>query len=356
MDSVRNNLNISELEKLCMSCGIPGFEEEPREVFIELAKQFADEIKVDVMGNCYAFINPGGSPKIMFDAHLDEVGFIIKYIDENGLVYASSVGRIDSEAASAQAVTVHGYAGNIPGCVSTRCVHLLSPEELSRSAGLSSLWIDIGASSRPEAEKYVLPGDWITWKSNFSELGGSKIYSKSLDNRASVFVLIELLRELKGYAEAEICCVASVQEELGFRGAAITSAHASPDVAIVLDTCYTTDIPGTNKKIMGEVAQGLGPVIVRGPNIDKNVGAALIKAAQGNDIPYQVQASAIATGTDANCIQISGKGVAVGLMAIPLRYMHSPVEVVSLQDLANTVRCLKAFVLQSSGAFRNRNY
>ncbi|MCR5662470.1 MAG: M20/M25/M40 family metallo-hydrolase [bacterium] len=353
MDSVRNNLNISKLKKLCMSCGIPGFEEEPRKVFIEACEPFADAISTDVMGNCYAVLNPGGSPKIMLDAHLDEVGFIVKYIDESGLVYASSAGRVDGETAAGQAVTVHGHAGDVPGCISARCVHLLSSDELSRSSGVGSLWIDIGFSCKDEAEKRVLPGDWVTWKSNFTELGDNRGCSKSLDDRAGVFILTELLRELKGKTDAEVCCVASAQEELGYRGATVAAASAAPEIAIVLDTCYTSDIPGTNKRAMGEIKLGSGPVIVRGPNIDKRISAALIKAAKDNDIPYQVQASAIATGTDANCIQISGSGVAVGLMAIPLRYMHSPVEMVSLQDLADCVRCLKAFIIQSSGNSRS---
>lgn len=323
---------------------VSGFEQPVGRIIRKRMKPFADEITTDVHGNTIVGLNPKGKPRVMLAGHYDQIGLMVRHVADEGYIYFSAVGGIDATVLPGSAVTVHSRKGPVPGVIGRKPIHLMKQEERNQAKiEFQDLWIDIGAPSKAEALKRVSIADPVTYRLGLERLGDDLIASPGLDNKVGAFVVMEALRLAK---ERRIKCalysVATVQEEIGLRGARTSCYGIDPLVGIAVDVTHATDNPGADKRIAGDIALGKGPVIDLGANINPALGELLIAAAKAEKIPYQIGAAPGATGTDANAIQISRAGVAAGLISIPNRYMHTPVEVVSLTDLENAAKLLAA--------------
>jgi endoglucanase len=288
--------------------------------------------------------NAKGSPKILLDGHSDEIGFLVRHIDDNGYLFLATSGGWDEEVMVSQRVLVHSEGGPIPGVLGKKAIHLMDPEERKKKSEVHNLWVDIGAKDGAEARRRVAIGDPVTMNAFFEQMLDGRAVAKAFDNRAGIFCVSETLRALSKKSKAATYGVSAVMEEIGLRGAVAATYNVQPDIAIAIDVTHAFDIPDANKRKGADIKLGLGPVIVRGPNINRKVFARLVEVAKKGDIPYQVAASGVGTGTDANVIQLSRGGVATGLVGVPLRYMHNPCEMLALADLENTVKLLTAFV------------
>lgn len=335
---------LNYLKTLVESHGGPGYEEPVQAVFRARVKEVCDSVSTDVLGSVIAVHNAQGSPKILLDGHSDEIGFLVRHIDDNGYLYLATSGGWDEEVMVSQRVLVHTDGGPVLGVLGKKAIHLMDPEERKKKSEIHNLWVDIGAKDGAEARERVSIGDSVTINAFFEPLLGGRAVAKSFDNRAGIFCVSETLRALGKKTRAATYGVSSVMEEIGLRGAVAATYTVQPDIAIAIDVTHAFDIPDANKRKGADIKLGLGPVIVRGPNINRKVFARLVEVAKKNEIPYQVAASGIGTGTNANVIQLSRGGVATGLVGLPLRYMHNPCEMLALSDLENAVRLLTAFV------------
>lgn len=335
---------LTYLKTLVESHGGPGYEEAVQSVFRARVKDVCDSVTTDVLGSVIAVHNAKGSPKILLDGHSDEIGFLVRHIDDNGYLYLATSGGWDEEVMVSQRVLVHTDSGSIPGVLGKKAIHLMDAEERKKKSEIHNLWVDIGAKDGAEAKKKVSIGDSVTMNAFFEEMLGDRAVAKSFDNRAGIFCVSETLRALSKKSKAATYGVSAVMEEIGLRGAVAATYSVQPDIAIAIDVTHAFDIPDANKRKGADIKLGLGPVIVRGPNINRKVFARLVEVAKKGKIPYQIAASGMGTGTDANVIQLSRGGVATGLIGLPLRYMHNPCEMLALSDLENTVKLLTAFV------------
>jgi len=319
---------------------VAGFEQPVARIIRKRMQPYADEITTDLHGNTIVALNPKGTPRVMLAGHCDQIGMMVKYITDEGYITFATVGGIDMTVLPGSRVTIHTQDGPVEGVIGRKPIHLMKQEERNAAkVELSDLWIDIGATSRKEAEKRVAIADPITYKLGLQRLGDRCITSPALDDKVGAFVVMEALRLL---ARRKIRCalyaVATVQEEIGLRGARTSAFHIDPLVGIAVDVCHASDNPGVDKKTAGEQTLGKGPVIERGANINPALCKLLIDTAKTKKIPYQLSASPGATGTDANPIQITRGSVAAALIGIPNRYMHTPVEVCHLDDLEAAAR------------------
>ncbi|MGD8352556.1 MAG: M42 family metallopeptidase, partial [Pseudomonadota bacterium] len=338
--------SVNFLRDLIAAPSPSGFEGPAQKIWMERTSPFADEVKVDVHGNTIAVVNPGGSPRIMLAGHIDEVGFMVKYISDEGFISFATIGGVDIHLAPARRVIIHAAGGPIMGVIGKKPVHLMTPEaRTSQKLEWHQLWIDIGVSDRKEAEKKVALGDPITFPDAFEVLDGNYVIGRGFDDKAGSFTVSEVVRLLKGRKiNAAVYAVATVQEELGLRGAK-TSAHGiDPEIGIATDVTFASDHPDTDKKQLGEISLGKGPVLARGPNINPKVFSRLEKLARTGKIPYQIEPAPRATGTDANVIQMTRSGVAAALVSIPNRYMHTPVEMVHLTDMENAAKLMAVYI------------
>ncbi len=330
-----------------------GFEQPVQRIIRKRMKPLADRITSDVHGNTIVALNPKGSPRVMLAGHVDQIGFMIRYITDEGYVHFGPIGGIDATVVPGLRLTVHTAKGTVEGVVGRKAVHLMKPEE--RSSGkvdLNDLWLDIGAKDKKEAEKRVAIGDPITYQLGVTALGDELLASPGMDDKTGAYVVMEALRLLKASSRRCRCAVfavSTVQEELGLRGARTSCFGLDPQVGIAVDVTHSADYPGAEKKIVGDLAVGKGPVVSIGPNINPVLGELLMKTARRKKIPYQREGEPFATGTDANAIQITRAGVAAALVSVPNRYMHTPVEVVSTADLDNAARLLAETCQQITG-------
>ena len=338
--------SLAFLQNLLHTPSPPGFERPVQDVVRSWARPLADEVRTDRHGNVIAVLHPGGQPRIMLAGHCDQIALMVQYIDDHGFLYVQPMGGWDVQVLLGQNLTVWARGGPIPGVVSRRAPHLLTNDERNKVPQFPDLWVDIGARDRKEAESLVSPGDPVTFALGFREMRNRLASAPGLDDKVGVWTVMEALRLLHGKPlQAAVYCVSTVQEELGLRGAT-TSAHGiRPAVGIAVDVCHASDTPGNDKKQLGDTRLGSGPVVFRGPNINPRVFERLEETARSREIPVQVRGAPRATGTDANAMQLSRDGVAAGLIGIPNRYMHSPVEVVCLDDLERAARLLAEFCL-----------
>ena len=335
------------LKRLTETVSPSGFEEEAVGVWKERTKNFADEVRVDVHGNGIAVLNKGMKPKVMLAGHIYEVGYMVTYIDKEGYIYFSTIGGIDPHLIPGRRIWIKTKKGKVLGVIGKKPVHLLEEEEKKKVAKIEELWIDIGRKDEKETKGTVSVGDPAVPAVGFETLNKEKVVGRGFDDKIGAFVVSETLRLLsKSKPKASIYGVATVQEEIGLRGARTSAYGISPDIGIAIDVTFATDCPGIDKKKIGDIKIGEGPVIARGPNINPKIFDLLVKTAKKQKIPYQIQGVSKATGTDANVIQLTRAGVATGLVSIPNRYMHTPVELVSLKDLENASRLLCAFILK----------
>src|SRR6266550_6424284 len=335
------------LKKLLDTPGPSGFEQLPARVWREEVTGFADEVRADVHGNSVATLNPKGKPRLMFAGHIDEIGIQITHIDDDGYLYFAGIGGWDSQVLVGQRVLLLTREGPVHGVVGKKAIHQLKKEDLERVTKVIDLWIDIGAANRSEALARVRVGDAGVIDSRVEEYPNERIVSRSLDNRIGAYVAAEALRRLASQRpkHAAVFAVASTREEIAWTGSgARTSAIGiEPDVAVVVDVTHATDYPGADKKHSGDHKLGGGVVLSRGSSVSSVVFDLLVECAEQAKIPYTIQAAPRDTGTDADAIYNAMRGIPTGLVSVPNRYMHSPNEMVALEDLDRAADLLAAF-------------
>ena len=342
------------LESLLDAAGPSGFEVRPARVWRTEAETFADSVTTDVTGNTLALLNSDGRPRVMMAGHIDEIGLQITHIDEKGILYIAGIGGWDPQVLVGQRVRIMGRSGDVMGVVGKKAIHLIKANERNKASEVGKLWVDVGVCSGEEATELGLRvGDPLVIDAQMVKLAGDRIASRAIDNRIGAYVVLEALRLLsESSPTASAVAVATVQEEIGGKsgGGASSSAFAiEPDVALVVDVTFSTDVPDVEKKELGDHSLGGGPVLSRGSAAHPVVFERLVEVAEAEGIPYTIQAQPKYTSTDADSIYLSRGGVPTGLISVPNRYMHSPNEVVSLSDLDSTARLLAAFVQGLNG-------
>ena len=327
------------LRDLLLAVGPSGHEEPAARIWRDAAAAFA-EVHTDSLGTSYARVRAAGenAPTLAVIGHIDEIGFQVTHIDEAGLLSFAIVGGFRAEVLLGQRVQIVGRDGMVPGVVSAGELgegKLKHPE----------LHIDIGAKDADEAATLVRPGDPGVWKGDPVELAGGRITSKSLDNRLGAYIALEAARRVAeaGDAVYDVVAVAAAQEEIGLHGARAAAYGLEPAIALAIDVTYATDAPGGNPKRAGKVELGSGVAITRGPVVHPRVVDLLVAAAERESIPHTFEVYSGATHTDADAVHISRSGIPTGLLSIPLRYMHSPCEVASLDDVEAVIALVVAF-------------
>ncbi len=324
-----------------------GHETRGQRVWLDYVSPFADETFSDAYGNCVAVLNQGGSPRLMLAAHADEIALAVNYIDEHGYLYVRRMGGVDAAITKAQRVVIHTAKGPVKGVVGNVAPHLTSKDNDNRKPPkIHELFIDIGAGKRSAAEKLVHIGDPITLADEFDLLRNNLAVARAFDNRIGTFAVAEalrLLKESKTRLRAEVCAVSNVQEEVGLLGARQIAYTLKPDIALVVDVTHATDYPTVSKAQHGDVKLGKGPTITHGGCNHPEVVARIEAVARTKKIPLQHEAMSSTSGTDTDVIFWTRGGIPSALISLPNRYMHSPVEVVSLADLEQIPQLLAAF-------------
>ena len=322
------------LQKILTTPSVTGFEEPVQGLVREYIAPFADTIQTDVHGNVIAARNPNAPLRVMLAGHCDQIGLIVNYIDKEGYIYVLTVGGWDIQNLVGVRVRIWTASGPVDGIIGKKPIHLMDDEERKKVPKIKDLWIDIGAKDKEEAEKVVSIGDPITVELECRELRNNLIAAPATDDKAGVWVVMEALRRIDpAKLKVGVFAVSTVQEEIGIRGAITSSFGIDPHVGIATDVTFATDCPTIKKEENGEVKLGGGPVLTRGPNITTKLLNGLIDVAKQHEIPVQIIAEGKVTGTDARAIQVNRSGVATALISIPNRYMHTPVEVISLNDI-----------------------
>ncbi|MDO9574600.1 MAG: M42 family metallopeptidase [Candidatus Contubernalis sp.] len=332
------------LQKISTTPGVSGYEDGVAEIVAAEFKKYCHQVSRDALGNVIALKrgtdNGSDRMKIMLVAHMDEIGLMVSKIEKGGFLRISPVGGIDPRSLLNQEVLVHGKK-DYPGVIGAKSPHILEPEEMNKGVKMDKLYIDLGLPEE-KVKEVVSVGDIITIRRDFIGLGEQMVAGKAMDDRAGVAVVLQCLQELQGLKHsADVFAVATVQEEVGVRGAIVSSYGVAPDVGIAIDVCHG-DMPGVpdyKTSVLGK-----GTVITTGPNIHPVIYKRLKETAEEYRIPYQADTAPGPTGTDAWALQISREGIATGLVSIPLRYMHTSVELLCLEDIKHSARLLARFI------------
>ncbi|MDB5391210.1 MAG: peptidase family protein [Planctomycetaceae bacterium] len=323
-----------------------GYEQAIQKVVRGFAEPFSDQVRTDWHGNVMAAVNPNGFPRIMLAGHCDQIGLMVKHVDDSGFLWCEPIGGWDVQMLIGQNMVVWGKDGPVPGVIARKAIHLLTPEERKQVPEIKDLWIDIGAANRDEALTCVAVGDCVTFELGFRELRNQFAAAPGMDNKVGTWVVMNALRQVAaGNPKAAVFAVSTVQEEIGLRGAITSSFSIDPHLGIAVDVTHATDCPTLDKKQHGDIKLGQGPAVVRGPNVNPVVHSQLKAIAADKKIPIQIAGLSKPAGNDANAMQISRGGQATGIVGIPNRYMHSPVEVISLTDLENAAKLIAEFCL-----------
>jgi putative aminopeptidase FrvX len=338
------------LRRLLTAPGPSGYEQAAAAVFRDAAAAFA-EVSHDTVGSTVARVKgTADGPLLAVVGHIDEIGLIVHHIDDDGFLWFSGVGGWDPVILVGQRVEIATRAGAVAGVVGKKPIHLLKEEERKQVPELRQLHIDIGAASGDEARERVRIGDVAVIAGEPLEYPNGRLVARSMDNRLGCFVAYEVARLVAeaGGAPGDVAGVAVTQEEITFAGARTTAFTLQPDIAVVVDVTFATDPPGSDEKEMGAHKFGSGPVIGRGATLDPQVFELLHAAGEEAGIPFTVAASARYTGTDADAIHLARGGIPTGVVSIPLRYMHSPVEMVQMEDVENAAKLIAAFAQKLS--------
>jgi putative aminopeptidase FrvX len=339
--------SLAFLKSLLDTPGPSSFETAPARVWRREAESHADEVRADVGGNSYATLNPSGRPRVMFAGHIDEIGVMVTHIDDEGFLSFDTIGGWDPQVFVGQRVRLLGRGGPITGVVGKKAIHIMDKDDREKVSKVETLWIDIGASSRGDAERQLRIGDPGVMAAGVLEFPNGRLVSRSIDNRIGAFVVLEAVRLLAAEEKpaAAVTAVATTREEIAATGGGARSSAVAlePDVAVVVDVTHATDYPGVDKRRHGDYRLGGGPVLSRGASVSEVVFELLVAAAEGEGIPYAIEAASRDTHTDAEAIFNAHRGVATALVSVPNRYMHSPNEMIALEDLDRTARLLAAF-------------
>ena len=312
----------------------------------------ADRIDTDIMGSVHAVLaGTAGAPSVMLAAHMDEIGLMVTYISDEGFLSVAAVGGVDAAILPGLRVDVCATGGPdgptaLRGVIGRKPIHLVKADDRKTVTPIDQLVVDLGMPG-DDVRRLVRVGDEITFGVGFERFGRGMAVSRAFDDKCGVWVAVRVLEELAraGRAKGDFVAAATVQEEIGTRGATTSAFGVNPGVGLAFDVTHATDYPGIEQAKHGKIVCGGGPVIARGPNINPRVFERLVAAAEAEGVPYQFEAEPSVTGTDARAIQVSRSGIPTGLLSVPLRYMHTPAEVVALADLEAAVRLIVRFVL-----------
>ncbi|MDZ4859127.1 MAG: M42 family metallopeptidase [Candidatus Hydrogenedentes bacterium] len=333
------------LKKLLSTPSPSGYEEKIQEVCKAYAKPYVDKIYKDVHGNQFHVLNAKAKLRVMLAGHVDEIALMVHHIDDKGFLQFQAIGGVDPSVLDGQRVHVHTEKGPISGVIGRRAIHLTDAEDRGKPMKMHDLWIDIGSKDKKETQKHVAIGDPATIDAGFIELLNGRIVARAMDDRIGAFICLEAMRLLQDRKiQCAVYCVTTVQEEIGLRGATTSAYGCEPHVGIAVDVGHATDHPNCDNKRYGTFKLDEGPIITRGPNINPVVWRSLIDVAKKKKIPYQMEGAPRGTGTDANAMQLSRGGVATGLIHVPNRYMHSPVEMVTLKDAEHCAQLLSEWI------------
>ncbi len=322
-----------KLKDIVGAFGVAGFEDEIREIVKKEMEKHADEVFVDRMGNVIG-VKKGGEKKVMLAAHMDQVGFIVKKITDEGYLIISPIGGVHSNVLRSSVVRIHTLKGFVYGVIGEKPPHLGKEK---KNVEIKDLRVDIGAKDKKEAEKMVNVGYVGSFETRYIEMNG-KIVANSLDDRVGVYILLKVLEKVQ--SDATLYFVATVQEEIGLKGARTSSFRISPDIGIAVDVTHAT-MPGVPDDEV-PIKIGEGPVVGVGAVSNPKIYHHILDVAKREKIPVQIEANPAWSGTDADIIQLARDGVATAVISIPERYMHSPVELISKKDVDNTIKLLRA--------------
>lgn len=324
-----------------------GYEQPIQDVVRAYAAEFAETVTTDRHGNVMACVNPKGQVRIMLAGHCDQIGLIVKNIDEKGFIWVQTIGGWDPMVLLGQRVQVWTRSGPVPGIMARKPIHLQSPEDRKAVPEIKNLWVDIGALNGDEARAAVRIGDVITCELHQQSLRNGFVSGVAMDDKVGVWTVFTAARRAALQSpKAAIYAVSTVQEEIGLRGVQTSAAAIRPHIGLVTDVTHATDCPTIDENQHGRVKLGLGPVVYRGPNTNPRVLDLIEEEAMNRGIPFQLASLGSPASNDAAQLQLAGDGVAMGLICIPNRYMHSPVEMVSLEDLEHAANLMAAFCVR----------
>jgi len=336
---------VPELLRELLSTAAPSGYEAPASAVWREAASFAD-LETDRLGSSIARVaGAEARPLVAVVGHIDEIGLAVTHVDEKGFAYLTPIGGWDPQILVGQRLEVQTRSGSVLGVIGRKAIHLLKDEQRKKAVELEGLHLDIGAADRDEALSMIRIGDPAVIAAEPIELAGERLVSRSMDNRLGSYVALEVARRCheRGGLTGSVAGVAAAQEEIGLNGARTSAYQLEPDIAVVVDVTHATDPPGVDEKETGSHALGSGPVIGRGSTLSPKVFELLAETAEREGIEHTIEASGRWTRTDADAYQISKAGIATGLVSIPLRYMHSPVEMVDLRDVEAVIELLVAF-------------
>ena len=334
------------LERLLNSHSVSGFEEGASRIYEEYVKQYSSVFR-DSLNNCYAVLNPSSDKHILVEAHIDEIGFQVTYIDDMGFVYVRQNGGIDCATLPGSIVEIHTSDNKVvPGVIGKRPIHVQKPDERAKVVELEELWIDTGLSKENVLE-LISVGDVVSFRPNSFLIDDTRIVSKGLDDKIGVFIIAEVIRRLsKEKLDIGVCAIATVQEEVGCKGAKVCVENVKPQMAISVDVGFATDVPNISKKKYGDIALGLGPIINCNTDCNREMVNIARSVAKDIGIDVQLNANSISTGgTNTASLQVSNKGVKTLLLSIPNRYMHTQVEMCDLRDAKSTIELIVETIL-----------
>ncbi len=337
------------LKNFLSQCAPSGFEEPAQKVWVDRTKKYADSVTVDVMGNAIAVLNPDAKFKVMLAGHCDEIGLIVTHIADNGFIHISSLGGIDRSTLPGSEVWIQtDKKGFVKGVIGKKAIHLETGSERGHIPKIKDLYIDIGAKNKKDVYKLgVEVGNTTTHKPNYLELANNQISSKACDDRVGGFVISEVIKRLSTNKRLKVgvYAVSTVQEETGLRGATTGAYGVCPNVGIAVDVTFSTDTPSSDKSILGNIKLGDGVAVSIGPANNRKLNKLLKSVGKKKKIKMQLCADGSPNGTDTAVIQLSQSGVATALLSLPVRYMHTPVETVSLDDLESAVKLIVEIIL-----------
>lgn len=324
-----------------------GYEVPAADIMRKRLAPVADEIETNVLGSVHALIKgKANGPSVMIAGHIDEIGMMVNYISDDGFISFSAIGGVDAAILPGMRVNVHTADGGLLGVMGRKPIHLIEQDDRKTVTPIDKLFIDVGLDGK-EAKKRIRIGDPITYGVGFEEYGDGFAVARAFDDKLGVWIAARVLEEVRnaGGAKGDVIAAGTVQEEIGLRGGTTSAYGVDPDIGISVEVGHATDYPDIDKRKYGEAVCGKGPMIARGPNINPVLFDRLLKAAKKVKAPYQLSPEPRATGTDANAIQVSRGGKVAGLISIPLRYMHTPTEVLKLEDIEHAVKIITQFIL-----------
>jgi len=326
-----------------------GFESSGQEIWLDYMKPYVHDYTVDVYGSVVGIINPKANYKVVIEAHADEISWFVNYITDDGYIYVRRNGGSDHQIAPSKRVNIHTDKGVVKGIFGWPAIHVRDAAK-EEPPTLKNIFIDVGAESKKEVDAMgIHVGCVITFEDELMELNKRWLVGRALDNRMGGYMIAEVARRLnekKKKLPFGLYVVNAVQEEIGLRGAEMISRRIKPDLAIVTDVTHDTQSPMYNKRDSGNLKCGVGPVLCYGPAVQNNVLKMVIETAQKRKIPFQRQAVSRSTGTDTDSFAYSSEGVASALISLPLKYMHTTVEMVHKDDVENVINLIYEFLLQ----------